>query len=521
MTDENNGDEMLLRISAVEDERRRVLDASRADAIARQHALGKLTARERITRLLDGQSFRELGALVLSDEDGANDRSVAPGDGIVVGDGLVDGRVAGVVATDFTALGGSNGKAGALKMARQTQLCVDHGYPLVMLLDGGGHRIQEGLDSRHFAGADDFFLRLVQLSGWAPIVSAVLGPGFAGPANLTSLSDFVVMVRGTSSLGVAGPALVKAGTGVDIDKEELGGADAQATNGIIDCVVDSEDEAVDAVRQFLSYFPSNASLPTPRAEPVAAPDADLVSIVPTNPRRAYDVRRVIEAVADAESVLELRPSHAKNIVTSLVRIDGRTVGVIANQPMVAAGAITAPACDKAAHFVSMCDAFGVPLLYLIDTPGFLIGPDAERSGLVRRSGKLLFELGRATVPRFTVVLRKAYGLGYVAMGGGRSFHADLAVAWPTAEICAMSVPGAVDVAFRREVESADDPDKRRQELIDEFAARTGPLAAAEGFGIDDLVDPRDTRAVLVQALDRTAPRRRADDPPRFHPVTPI
>ena len=521
MTDEEARAEMVLRVAALEEERRQVLDEARPGPVARQHGLGKGTARERIAGLVDGGSFRELGALVLSEEDAASDRATAPGDGIVVGNGLVDERVVGIVANDFTALGGSNGEAGAAKMTRQTQLCIDHGYPLVMLLDGGGHRIQEGLDSRHFAGADDYFVRLGRLSGWAPIVAAVLGPGFAGPANLTSLSDLVVMVRGTSSLGVAGPALVKAGTGVAINKDDLGGADAQAANGIVDLVIDTEDQAVDAVRRFLTYFPTNATEPPPAATAVDPPEVDLLAVVPTNPRRAYDVRTVIEALSDDGSILELRPTHATNIVTSLARIDGRPVGVLANQPKVAAGCITAAACDKAAHFISLCDAFGLPLVSLIDTPGFLIGPDAERTGLVRRAGKVLFELGRASVPLLTVVLRKAYGLGYVAMGGGRSFHADLAVAWPTAEICAMSVPGAVDVAFRRDVEAADDPDKRRQELIEEFTARTTPLAAAEGFGIDDLIDPRETRGLLVDTLRRCAPRRRVEEPPRIHPVTPI
>ncbi len=521
MTDEEARDAMLLRLSAIEEERERVLDEFRSGPVSRQHNLGKGTARERVTELVDADSFRELGALALSDEPAASDRATAPGDGIVVGNGLIEGRVAGIVANDFTALGGSNGKVGAAKMARQTQLCIDHGYPLVMLLDGGGHRIQEGLDSRHFAGADDYFVRLGRLSGWAPIVAAVLGPGFAGPANLTSLADLVVMVRGISSLGVAGPALVKAGTGVEIDKDKLGGPDAQAANGIVDIVVDAEAKALDVIRRFLAYFPTNATAALPTVDATDPPDVDLLSLIPSNPRRAYDVRGVITALCDSGSILELRPAHAANLVTSLARIGGRPVGVLANQPQVAAGCITAAACDKAAHFISLCDAFGLPLLTLIDTPGFMIGPDAEQTGLVRRAGKVLFELGRATVPLLTVVLRKAYGLGYVAMGGGRSFHADLAVAWPTAEICAMSVPGAVDVAFRRDVEAAHDPDKRRQELIDEFTARTTSLSAAEGFGIDDLIDPRETRSLLIDTLRRCAPRRPANEPPRIHPVTPI
>ncbi|MGU3586576.1 acyl-CoA carboxylase subunit beta [Rhodococcus sp. C26F] len=508
----------------VERVRQAGLDGGRSDAVARQHRLGKLTARERIDRLVDPGSFTEFGALVAPTRDTAYDGEIdAPADGVVTGWGHLDGRPVAVASFDFTVAGGSNGTAGGLKMHRLAESARREGTPMILLLDGGGHRLQEGLDSWHFAAGFALFEEMVALSGFVPIVSAVLGPGFGGPANFAALSDFVVMVRGISSIGIAGPALVKAATGEVLSKEELGGADIQAERGVVDLAVDSEDEAFDAMRAFLGFLPSNSGQEPPHDSMPEVSDTavSLDDVVPINPKLAYDVLDVVDALVDAESMFELRPRHAPNVVTSFARLGGRPVGIVANQPLHLGGALDSPACDKVAHFVSLCDAFGVALVYLVDVPGFLGGSAAEDSNLARRSGRMFFELGQATVPRLSVVMRKGYGAGYIAMCGGRSFSADLAVAWPTAEISATSVDGALDIAFRREIESSDDPEEYRQTLHDKFSEHITPLAAASGFGIDDVITPSATRNLLVSKLKRTPTRRQRTSPPKFRAISPI
>lgn len=518
-------------LAAVEAKRALGLDATRPAAVARQHDRGRLTARERVAALSDAGSFLEVGALVEPSRETAFTEDLeAPGDGVVTGTATVDGRPVSVVSFDFTILGGSNGKVGGEKHARVTHAALEHGHPLVLLLEGGGHRIQEGLDARHFAaggntaGGLGTFAAMARMSGWVPMCAAMLGAGFAGPTNFSGLCDFVVMTR-RATMGIAGPALVKAATGQELTNEEMGGPDVQATrHGLADLAVDDDEAALEAVRRFLSYFPSNSSLPVPFApcgDPIGRRDDDLVSLVPTNSRKGYDVRRVVERIADVGSVMELKPTFAKNIVTSLARLDGRPVGFVASNPGHLAGMLDANACDKAAHFIALCDAFGLPLVFLIDMPGFLIGPGAERTALGRRSAKLIHELGNSTVPRASVVLRKGYGLGYFAMAGGRAFDADLAIAWPGAEICAMNIEGAVDVAYRADYLAAPDPTARRDELIGVFRAQRGALRGAEAFGIDDVVDPRDTRRVLATTFARTAPRRVAAFPPRHRTIPPI
>lgn len=501
-------------------------DAARPEAVARQHALGKMTARERVAELLDPDSFEETGALVEPGRNTEDTRDlVAPGDGVVTGFGRIDGRQVAIYALDFTILGGSNGEHGEWKLLRLLAQCDRHGIPLVMLLDGGGHRIQEGLDGRHFARGTTIFQHFANLSGWVPVVAAMMGPGFAGPSNFAALADFVIMVEPTATMGIAGPALVAAATGDRRTKQELGSAAIQAdAAGIADLAVDSDRAAVAAIRRYLSFMPANAECPAPAIateDSVTRADPTLDRIIPDNTRRAFDMRKVITAVADHDSLFEIRPGHARNILTTLGRIGGRPVGFVANQPMHLGGTLTVAACEKGAHFVSLCDAFGIPLIYMIDVPGFMVGPSAETTGLARRSGRLLFELGQATVPRFSVVLRKGYGLAYIAMGGGRSFDADLCVAWPSAEICAMSVEGAVDVAYRKTLDAAEDPAAARAGLIARFRSQLGPLKSAEAYGIDDVIDPRDTRRVLATALARAQTRRPDPNPRRRHAISPI
>ena len=513
-------------LAGIEAARAAVMDAARPAAVARQHAAGKLTARERVNAVCDPGSVREFGTLVTPAGDTERTRHLtAPADGVVTGKGVIEGRPVMFSSQDFTVFGGSSSTIGSLKIVRMVETAIDCGVPLVRLLEGGGHRIQEGLDARHFASGKGVFNALTRASGWVPMVAGLLGPCFAGPTNHAAFADFVVMVRGMATMGMSGPALVKAGMGEDIDTEALGGASMQVDRtGAADLAVDTEAECFAAIRRFLSYLPANARAPlpvTPCDDPIDRRDEALLDLVPADQRRIYDVRSVVKLIADADSVFELKPTHARNAVTAFARLGGKPVGFIANNPRWHGGMLEANACDKIAHFVNLCDAYGLPLVYLIDVPGFAIGSGAEQTRMPRRSAKLLHELGNATVPRVSVVLRKGYGLGYIAMCGGRGFGADACFAWPTAQICAMSVEGAVDVAYRREYASAADPAARRQELIDEFKQQLDARRAAEHFGIDDVIDPRDTRRLIAETLDMTPSRRRSQMPPKYRSIAPI
>jgi acetyl-CoA carboxylase carboxyltransferase component len=513
---------LLAEIEAV---RATLQDDARPAAIARQHARGKRSARERIDRLADPGSFREIGALVSGEGAHQVGRDQAPADGVVVGTALLNGRPAVVLSQDFSVFGGSIGVLGSAKTQRALQIAITRGIPMVMLLDGGGHRIQGGQDARHFAHANPTFHNFARASGWVPIVAVMVGAGFAGPTNYAGMSDLVVMVRGIATMGLAGPALVKAGIGEEVEQMEIGGAQAQVDrNGLADLGVDTEEDAMEATRRFLSYLPANARAPMPESagdDPVDRREEALLDLVPANPRKAYDMRKVIGLIADRASTFEIKPTYAGNVLTVLARLGGRPVGFVANQPLKLGGMLDANACDKMAHFIALCDAYGLPLVSLIDIPGFSIGSSAERTVLGRRSAKLIHEWGNSTVPRISIVLRKGYGLGYFAMAGGRAFAADASLAWPTAQICAMSVEGSVDVAFRKEYEAAPDPQGRRQEMIDEIRGRIGSLRAAEGFGIDEIIDPRDTRRILIETFSQCQPRRPDDHPPKFRSIAPI
>jgi acetyl-CoA carboxylase carboxyltransferase component len=514
-------------IDGIEAVRDTVMDEARGPAMERLARRGSLSARTRLDRLLDKDSFTEIGGLVAAEEQTTAPppaRTLSPADGVVVGTGLIAGRPVVVFSQDFAVFGGSIGRLGSAKIQRALQLAITRGLPLVMILDGGGHRIQDGQDARHFANANATFHNFARASGWVPMVALMLGAGFAGPTNYAGMADLVVMVRGSSTMGIAGPALVKAATSEDVDAQALGGAEVQVDRqGIADLGVASEDEAFEAARRFLSYLPGNARAPTPIVDhpPVGRMDDTVLDLVPVSTRKAYDVRKVLRLVADHGSYFELKPTFAANMVTALARLGGRPVGIIANQPLRLGGMINADACDKGAHFIALCDAFGLPIVSFIDVPGFSIGSSAERTSLGRRSAKLVFEWGHVTVPRISIVVRKGYGLGYFAMCGGRSFSADACLAWPSAEICAMSIEGAIDVAFRKEYERAPDPQARRREMIEETRTKIGALRAAEGFGIDDIIDPRDTRRRLVEIFASTLPRRPQDHPPKYRSIAPI
>lgn len=499
-------------------------DAARPDAVRRQHGRGKRTARERIDLLVDTGTFREIGGLARPEEPGPDGQPILA-DAVIIGTARIDDRPVVVIATDHTVAGGSNGLIGNEKQRRALEIAATRGHPVVMLFDGGGHRIHEGLDARDFAGGFDIQQAQTRLSGWVPMVAAILGPGYGQPTIAASLCDYVVAVRGIASLGMAPPALVRAATGESTDAEALNGPDAQASYGTIDAAVDTEEEALEALRWYLDLLPSNAEAELPREVP-ALPRADaargLDDAVPANLRAGYDMAEVIAGIVDEDSVVELKSSFAPNLLTVLGRVEGRPIGIIANQPLSKAGMLDAAAADKAARLVSLCDAFGLPVLVLMDLPGMAVGAEAEQSGLARSSARLSLELGSATVPTFTVVVRKGYGGGYVMMSGGRTFHPELVVAWPHAETAVMAVETAVELVFQRELAAAADPAVRRTELIDHYRGQLGAVRGAEGFGYDAVIRPSETRAWLADLLP-VLPRHRLMDTftPRRHGIAPL
>lgn len=504
-------------------------DENRQESIKKQQEAGKMTARERVNYLCDDGSFKEFGRLAApapaTPETADWEREDAPADGIITGLGEIDGRPVAVGSTDFTVKGGSIGHTGMKKIDRIGELALRRGYPLILLHDGGGHRIQEGLDARPFPNTGDFQFQ-TKLSGWAPQISAMMGPGFAAPTNFAVSCDFIPMVKGTSTLGVAGPALVKAALGVDITKEELGGSEFQtAVTGMADIAYGDDRACLDGIKAFLSYLPSNANKSPPRDGQYSPPPEEAVErlrgIIPTNPKEAYDIYEVIEGIIDRNSFFELKPRHAQNIVTGFARLEGQPVGVIANNPRIKAGTFDVAVCDKSSHFISMCDAFGLPLVFLVDVPGTLPGPDSEKEGIAKHSGKVMFEINRSTVPKVSVILRRAYGFGMVMMAGGRTTDNELTVTWPTAEIAAMGIEGAVDIAYRREIKAADDSDLKREELIQKFINQTGAIRAMEGFGIDAAIDPLQTREWIIDAIDRSETSHEDSWPPKKHGINPI
>jgi len=514
----------------VREAKRAVGDEAREDAVAAQHAHGKLTARERVDYLFDDGTFDELGRLAspmpTTPETEGWEREDAPADGVVTGYGEIDGRPVAVAATDFTVMGGSIGHAGGRKLRRVTERALERGFPLVMLHDGGGHRIQEGLDAAPFARGDGGFVTMqTQLSGWTPMVSAMMGPAFAAPTNFAALSDFVPIVEGTGAMGVAGPRLVEAALGVEGTKEELGGARFQTVEtGMADTAYEDDEACLDAIREWLSYLPRNARRDPPGAparDPHPGAESRLGSVIPEDPKKGYDVGTVIRGLVDEDSFFELKPRFARNIVTGFARLDGQSVGVVANNPRVKAGTVDTDASDKASRFASLCDAYGLPILSLADVPGILPGPDSEREGVARHCAKLPYQLARATVPVANIVLRRGYGFGYVAMGSGRSIDSELTVCWPTAEVAAMGIEGAVNIAYRREIENADDPDAKREELVDEFTDRTDAVRAAARVGIDGVIQPEETRERVIRAFERADEDNGREWPPKKHSIDPI
>ena len=496
-----------------------------ADKIARQHSLGKLTARERLDILFDDDTFEEFGLLAHHQSSSPQMQGkFTPADGVVTGVGKIDGRKTAVIAYDFTVMAGSMGMVGEFKAARMRELALRERMPIVWLIDSAGARIQEAAGSA-FARTGELFREQVIMSGVIPQVAAMMGPGAAGTAYIPGLSDFVPMVKGVSSMALGGPHLVKAAVGEEVTEQEMGGSQVHCkVSGVADLEVADDRECLDAVRRYLSYMPSSNLEQPPAIEasdPVERRCEDLYDIVPANPRQAYDMRKVVKALADEGSFFPMKPDWAKSMITGFARFGGRPVGIVANQPMFLGGAIDVNAADKAARFVWLCDAYHIPLVFLMDCPGFLVGSAVEKQGIIRHGSKMLFAVSEATVPKVTVVLRKGYGAGYYVMNG-RAYEPDLIVGWPAAEISVMGPEGAVNIIGRSILEKIpeDQRDAQREAMIDAVRQQISPYVAAGWSFVDDLIDPADTRRVICRGLERAATKR-VERPWRKHGVLPV
>ena len=505
-----------------ERERRAELGGGEA-RYARQHAAGKLTARERIDLFFDPGSFHEIDKLVTHRcRDFGMDEQLIPGDGVVAGQGLVDGRSVYAFAQDFTVFGGSLSETNAAKIVKIMDLAVRNGAPVVGLNDSGGARIQEGVLS--LAGYADIFLRNTLASGVVPQISAIMGPCAGGAVYSPAITDFTVMVRDTSYMFVTGPDVIRTVTHEDVSKDDLGGAMTHnEKSGVAHFAVDDDRACLALIRELLGYLPSNNLDDPPRVEsddPVDREDAELDTLVPESPNQPYDIMDVVRRVVDDGTCLEVHAHFARNLVVGFARLGGQPVGVVANQPAHLAGTLDIDASVKGARFVRFCDAFNIPLVTFEDVPGFLPGTEQEYGGIIRHGAKLLFAFAEATVPKVTVITRKAYGGAYCVMSS-KHIRTDLNVAWPTAEIAVMGPEGAVEILYKRELEEADDPNALRGRRIEEFREKLANPFVAAGRGlIDGVITPRTTRPRLIAAL-RSLEGKRDTNPRKKHGNIPL
>ncbi|ATW88378.1 acetyl-CoA/propionyl-CoA carboxylase carboxyl transferase subunit [Halohasta litchfieldiae] len=493
------------------------------DRIAKQHDKGKMTARERIDYFLDEGTFHEFDQFRTHRNHtfGMEEQQIAT-DGVVTGYGEVNGRTVFVFAHDFTVFGGSLGEVFAEKICKVMDRAMEVGAPLIGLNDSAGARIQEGVGS--LAGFGEIFQRNTDASGVIPQISGIMGPCAGGAVYSPAITDFVFMVKDTSHMFITGPDVVETVTGEQVSFDELGGAVTHAsTSGAAHFAVDDEKEALDEIALLLSYLPQNNVEDPPRVDPWDDPDRrtdELANIVPKAPRKPYDAIKVIDELVDEGSFFEVHESFAKNIVVGFGRLDGHSVGIVANQPRVNAGTLDIEASEKGARFVRFCDAFNIPILTLEDVPGFMPGTDQEHGGIIRHGAKLLYAYSEATVPLLTVITRKAYGGAYCVMAS-KHIGGDVNYAWPTAEIAVMGPKGAVNILYRRELEEADDPEARRQELIDEYREEfANPYTAADRGFIDDVIEPGETRQRLIDDLDMLLSKRE-EKPSKKHGNIPI
>ncbi|HAN72037.1 MAG TPA: methylmalonyl-CoA carboxyltransferase [Actinobacteria bacterium] len=505
--------------------RRAEAQGGREKAIEKQHARGKKTAMERVLALLDEDSFQQLDGLARHRSHNFGQQAHRPyGDGVVTGYGTIDGRPVCVFAQDFTVFGGSLGEVFGEKIVKVMDLAMKIGCPVIGINDSGGARIQEGVVSLAMYG--EIFRRNVAASGVVPQISLIMGPCAGGAVYSPAITDFTIMVDGTSHMFITGPDVIKTVTGEDVAFEDLGGARTHNTkSGVAHYMAADEDDALEYVKALLSYLPSN-NLEDPPTYGFEADlsfsdeDYELDTLMPDSPNQPYDMHRVIEHLLDDGDFLETQPLFAPNIVVGFGRIEGHAVGIVANQPMQFAGTLDIEASEKAARFVRTCDAFNIPVLTLVDVPGFLPGTDQEWDGIIRRGAKLIYAYAEATVPLVTVITRKAYGGAYDVMGS-KHLGADLNLAWPTAEIAVMGAQGAANILYRKEIADADDPDAERKRLIDEYQnTLANPYVAAERGYIDRVIFPHETRMTVTRAL-RALRNKRASRPPKKHGNIPL
>lgn len=506
------------RIEHLRELREEALHAGSQRAIARQHEQGKLTARERIDALVDKDSFQEIDQFVRHQSQGFGIESKRPlGDAVITGHGTIDGRPVFLFAEDFTVFGGSLGKVVADKICKVLDMALDTGTPVIGIKDSGGARIQEGVGA--LDGYGRIFERNVRASGVIPQISLIMGPCAGGAVYSPALTDFVFQVEGTSHMFITGPDVIKTVTGEEVTMEDLGGANAHASkSGVTHFVYSTGDEALEAARYLLSYLPQNNQEMPPYFAPSDRPDRiddSLDAVIPDSSSQPYDMLDVIETIVDEGEFFEVHEQWAKNIIVGFGRLDGHAMGIVANQPAFLAGTLDISASEKAARFVRFCDAFNIPLLTFVDVPGFLPGVDQEHGGIIRHGAKLLYAYCEATVPRISVITRKAYGGAYLVMNA-RGIRADLVYAWPSAEIAVMGAQGAVNIIHRGELTGADDPDAKRKELVDDYEARfNNPYVASELGLVDEVIEPRETRAKLIKAMNLLRTKRETL-PPKKH-----
>ncbi len=511
------------RIDDLKKKREKVQLGGGPKRIEKQHKKGKLTARERIEYFMDNDSFVETDTFVEHrSTDFGMDKTEIPGEGVVTGYGTANGRLVCVYAQDFTAMGGSLGEYQAKKMCNVMDKALKMGVPLVGLNDSGGARIQEGVDA--LSGYGDIFYRNTIASGVIPQISAIMGPCAGGAVYSPALTDFVFMVNGTSQVFITGPQVVKSVTGEDVTQEELGGAVTHSTtSGVAHFMADSDEECLDQIRMLLSYLPSNNLEKAPHVktgDDVNRVATKLDEVVPDNPNKAYDIKDVIRETVDNGEFMEVMKGYARNIVTCYARIGGDSIGIIANQPSYLAGSLDINASDKAARFIRTCDAFNIPVINFVDVPGYLPGTNQEYGGIERHGAKLLYAYSEATVPKITVIIRKAYGGAYIAMCS-RHLGADAVFAWPTAEIAVMGPDGAANIVFKNEIKESEDPAVMRKQKIEEYKENfANPYRAAARGYIDDVIEPRFTRQYIASSLEMLKSKRETR-PAKKHGNMPV
>jgi len=511
---------MAEKVSDLSAKRAQLVEGGGKERIEKQHASGKLTARERVARLVDTGSFQEIGLFALhrSTYFGMAGKEM-PADGVVTGCAQIDGRLVHLASQDFTVGGGSAGEAHNDKCVDMMKLSLKTGSPFVFMNDSGGARVQEGIDS--LAGYGRVFYNNVMLSGVVPQISLICGPCAGGAVYSPALTDFVIQTE-QARMFITGPKVIKQVTGEVVSDEELGGPHAQMSSGVVHLIARDDEDAAQLCRRLLSFMPSNNLEDPPRLAynlPIES-DPELNGIVPVDNKAVYDVRDVIKRVVDYQDFLEIQAEFAANIVIGFGRLQGRPVGIIASQPNCLAGVLDINASDKSARFVRFCNAFNIPLVTFVDVPGFLPGVEQERGGIIRHGAKLLFAYSSATVPKITVVLRKAYGGAYIAMCC-KDLGADRVIAWPTAEIAVMGAEGAAEIVFRREIDAAEDKAARRQELVNEYRETfSNPYVAAGRRLVDDIIEPSETRKYLVDALESLHTKRELR-PGKKHGLIPL